>query len=76
MWVSADPTFRTSSSEMGNSFRLAGHIGNKYAGGDLTIEEIEEHLDKGNFKDLLEIANQFGEQVTAYFTPNENSQPQ
>ena len=55
---------------------VIAHIGNKYAGGTLTIEQIEEHLDKGNFKDLLEIANQFGEQVTAYFAPNENSQAQ
>ena len=55
---------------------VIAHIGNKHAGGTLTIEQIEEHLDKGNFKDLLEIANQFGEQVTAYFAPNENSQAQ
>jgi hypothetical protein len=55
---------------------IIGHIGNKHAGGNLTIEEIEEQLDKGDFKDVLAIANQFGEQVTAYFTPNENSQAQ
>lgn len=52
------------------------YIGNKYAGGDLTKEQIIKQLDAGTFQDALEIVNEFGKQVAAYFAPNEQSQAQ
>lgn len=53
---------------------LIAYIGNKHAGGNLTLEQIEDHLDNSHFNEVLEIAKEFGNQVSVYFSPNENSQ--
>jgi|LakMenEpi03Aug12_release.lakeMendotaPanAssembly.Ray.scaffolds.fasta_scaffold130913_4 hypothetical protein len=59
-----------------NNISTIAYIGNKYAGGKLTKEEIEDMLEKGNFETALAIVNEFGQQVSAYFSPNEKSQAQ
>jgi hypothetical protein len=55
---------------------IIAHVGNKHAGGSLTIEQIEDHLDKSDFSEVLNIAKEFGSQVSVYFSPNESSQAQ
>lgn len=55
---------------------IIAHVGNKYAGGNLTIEQIEEHFDNSDFNEVLQIVTEFGNQVSTYFTPNSSSQAQ
>jgi hypothetical protein len=55
---------------------IIAHVGNKHAGGTLSIEEIENILDKEDFKTVLSIATEYGKQMKDYFPPNETSQAQ
>ena len=57
-----------------NNISTIAFIGNKYAGGKMTKEEIEDILENSNFESALEIVNEFGKQVSVYFSPNEKSQ--
>lgn len=59
-----------------NNISTIAYIGNKHAGGKITKEEIEDMLENGNFETALAIVNEFGKQVSAYFSPNEKSQAQ
>jgi hypothetical protein len=52
---------------------LIAHIGNKHAGGKLTIDEIEDMIDEDGTL-IKYILKEFSEQILKYLVPNETSQ--
>ena len=52
---------------------LIGYVGQKHAGGKLTLEQVEDMIDEDGTL-IKHILNEFSEQVVKYLLPNETSQ--